>query len=51
MYKETENVSMTDSRIFVANAKEIRFVTTTNEDHSVVLVVENNCGGGSICQH
>ena len=51
MYKETKNVNMTGSKKFVANAKEIRFVTTTNEDHSVVLVVRNKCGGGSICQH
>ena len=26
---------------FVANAKEVKFVTTTNEDQSVVLVMEN----------
>ena len=51
MHKETENVNLTGSKKFVANAKEIKFVSKTNEDHSVVLVVENKCGGGSICQH
>ena len=32
---------MAGSKKFVANAKEFKFVTATNEDQSVVLVVEN----------
>ena len=59
--KKIENVNMSGWKKFVVNAKEVKFVTTTNEDQSVVLVVENRfartiyickkCGGGSICQH
>ena len=32
---------MVGSKKFVANAREVKFVTTTNEDQSVVLVMEN----------
>ena len=32
---------MAGSKKFVVNAKEAKFATTTNEDQSVVLVVEN----------
>ena len=32
---------MVDLKKFVANTKEVKSVTTTNEDQSVVLVVEN----------
>ena len=32
---------MAGSKKFVANAKEVRFVTTTNEDRPVMSVVEN----------
>ena len=39
--KKIENVNMAGWKKFVVNAKEVKFVTTTNEDQSVVLVVEN----------
>ena len=39
--KKTENVNMAGSNKFVANAKEVKFVITTNEDQPVMPVVEN----------
>ena len=39
MYKE--NVDMAGSKKFVANAKEVKFVTTINKDQPVVPVVKN----------
>ena len=41
---------MAGSKKFVANAKEVKFVSTTNEDQPVVLVVENRFVG-TICNN
>ena len=38
---KTESVNLEGSKKFVVNAKEVKFVTATNEDQPVVLVVEN----------
>ena len=41
IYKENRKCEHRRIKKFVANAKEVKFVTTTNEDQPVVTVMEN----------